>query len=148
MTTLLDRRPGHVPTGFSLRYTLGGGREPGLGWVEEQMVLVYTRGWAPQDFTFPLVVCIGAPDAPALVGTSEDHARPLDLGVAGVTAVYHDGIVTARLQDNDFAGTAWRQGGVHSVTARSDSGTFAVRGPRDLPAEELVAVLLSLSPGS
>jgi hypothetical protein len=148
MTTLLERTPAHVPEGWKLRYTLAGGREPGLGWVAEQTVLVYTRGWSPQDFTTPLMVCVGRADAPDLTGTSPEHGEPLDVGVAGVAATYHDGILVPRLDDaRDFAGTSWRRGDVHSVTARSATGTFAVRGPRSLPREELVATLLSLSPG-
>jgi hypothetical protein len=148
VTTLLERRPERLPSGYSLRYSLSDGREPGFGWVKEQTVLVYTRGWAPEDFTFPLVVCVGRAGAPDPVGTSPDHGEPLDLGVPGVEAVYHDGILSARLDGaDDFAGTAWQQGSVHSVTARSATGAFAVRGPRGLERDELVATLLSLSPG-
>src|SRR5579864_825635 len=36
MTTLLERRPERLPSGYSLRYTLSDGREPGFGWVQEQ----------------------------------------------------------------------------------------------------------------
>jgi hypothetical protein len=149
MSTLLDRRPAHLPDGYTLRYTLEGGREPAFGWVPEQTVMVYTRGWSPQDFTFPLMVCVGRADAPDLTGTSAEFGEQLDLGLPGVHAVYHDGIQTARLDDaRDFAGTTWKRGDVHSVTARSASGTFAVRGPRSLPRAELVDTLLSLSPGA
>jgi hypothetical protein len=147
MTTLLDRRPEHLPPGYTLRYTLTGGKEPGLGWVEEQTVLVYTLGWERDDFTTPVVVCVGRPDAPDLVGTSADYAEEVDLDLPGVRVVYHDGIQTPRLDDaRDFAGLVWQRGGVHSVTARSDRGTFAVRGPRSVPRAELVATLVSLSP--
>lgn len=147
MTTLLERRPSRVPDGYSLRYTLTDGREPGFGWAREQTVLVYTRGWSPSDFTFPLMVCLGRADGPDLVGTRADRAQALDIGVPGVEAVYHDGILTPRLDSaRDFAGTEWQQGEVHSITARSAAGAFAVRGPRNLPRDELVATLLSLSP--
>lgn len=148
MTTLLDRRPTQLPAGYTLRYCVEGGREPGFGWIAGQVVLVYTRGWSRDDFGSPLVVCVGEAGAPDLVGTSAAHAQPLDLGLAGVDAVYHDGMLTARLDETrDFAGTTWSSGGAHSVTARSASGSFAVRGPRDLDRAELVATLLSLSPG-
>jgi len=131
-----------------MRYCLEGGREPGFGWIEEQVVLVYTRGWSRDDFGAPLVVCIGAPGAPELIGTSPAHAEPIDVGLPGVEAVYHDGMVTARLDEaRDFAGTTWTRGDTHSVTARSGRGTFAVRGPRELDRTELVATLLSLAPG-
>ncbi len=145
---MLDRRPGYLPDGYTLRYTLAGGREPAFGWVEEQVMLVFTRGWSRDDFGSPLVVCVGGPDAPELVGTSPAHGEELDLGIPSLQAVYHDGIQAARLDElRDFAGVVWRTGHVHSVTARSWLGTFAVRGPRHLPRSELVATLLSLSPG-
>ena len=148
MSPLLDRRPGYLPDGYSLRYTSAGGREPGFGWIEEQVVLVYTRGWSRDDFSSPLVACVGGPGAPDLIGTVPAHGQPFDLGVDGVAAVYHDGMLTSRLDESrDFAGTTWRRGDTHSITARSPLGTFAVRGPRNLESAELVATLLSLRPG-
>jgi hypothetical protein len=148
VSTVLDRRPGYLPPGYTERYRLPGGREPGFGWIEQQVVLVYTTGWSRLDFSSPLVVVVGRDGAPDLVGTSPGHAEPLDLGVPGVVAAYHDGILAARLDEmRDFAGTTWKRGDVHSITARSASGTFAVRGPRSLPRSELIATLLSLSPG-
>jgi mitochondrial fission protein ELM1 len=144
----IERRPSYVPQGFALRYALPGGREAGFGWIAEQTVLVYTRGWEREDFTTPLVVVVGRTGAPALVGTDEGFAQPVDVGVPGVEAVYFDGITVPRLDDaRDFAGVAWRTGEVHSITARSASGTFAVRAPRTVSRDELVAVLVSLNPG-
>ena len=148
MTTALERRPDYLPEGYTLRYLVAGGKEPGFGWTDEQVVLIYTRGWSREDFSLPMMVCVGGVGAPDLVGTSPAHAQPIDLGAGGVEAVYHDGIQVARLDDaRDFAGLTWKRGDVHSVTARSASGTFAVRGPLSLPLAELLATLLSLSPG-
>jgi hypothetical protein len=148
VTTALERRPTYLPEGYTLRYQVGGGKEPGLGWTEEQVVLMYTRGWSREDFSLPLMVCVGGAGAPDLIGTTPAHAQPIDPGAAGVEAVYHDGIQVARLDDaRDFAGLTWKCGDVHSITARSTSGTFAVRGPRSLAFAELLATLLSLSPG-
>lgn len=147
MMTVLERRPRYLPEGYTLRYLVAGGKEPGLGWAEEQVVLMYTRGWSREDFSMPLMVCVGGVGVPDLIGTSPAHAAPVDLG-PGVAGEYHDGILTARLDElRDFAGTAWQQGEAHSVTARSAAGTFAVRGPRSLPLDELRAVILSMSPG-
>lgn len=149
VSTVLDRRPGYLPPGYTERYCLPGGREPGFGWIEQQVVLVYTTGWSQLDFSSPLVVVVGREGAPELIGASPAHAEPLDIGVAGVAAVYHDGILTPRLNETrDFAGTTWMRGHVHSITARSAAGTFAVRGPGSLPRSELIATLLSLSPGA
>ena len=145
----LDRRPAYLPAGYALRHTFDGGREPALGWDPEQTLLVYTTGWSPDELTSPLLVCVGRAGAPDLIATSPAYAEPLDIGVAGVAAVYHDGLQVARLDaGSDFAGVDWRRGEVHSLTARSDTGTFAVRGPRSLPQSELVATLRSLSPGT
>ena len=148
LSTLLDRRPAYLPEGYTLRYASKGGREPGFGWIVEQVVLVYTRGWSREDFSSPLVVCIGSSGAPDLIGTGPAYGEALDLGLAGVAGMYHDGMLTSRLDESrDFAGTTWRQGDTHSITARSAVGTFAVRGPRGLDCSELVATLLSLRPG-
>jgi len=145
----VERRPAHLPAGWSFRYALPGGREAGFGWIPEQTVLVYTRGWERADFTMPLVVVVGRAGAPPLVGTEESFAQSVDLGVPGVDAVYFDGITVPRLDANrDFAGVAWRTGEVHSITARSAAGTFAVRAPRTVSREELIAVLVSLDPGA
>jgi hypothetical protein len=148
IAVVLERRPAYVPDGYALRYTVEGGREPGLGWVAEQTLLVYTRGWSRTDFSVPLVVVVGRPDAPDLVGTSADFGLPFDVDVPGVRTTYHDGTLVPLLDaTREFRGTHWQSGTVHSLTARSEVGTFAVRGPRALPRSELVAVLLSLSPG-
>jgi mitochondrial fission protein ELM1 len=145
----IERRPSHIPDGFTFRYALPGGREGGFGWIAEQTILVYTRGWEREDFTTPLVVVVGRAGAPALVGTNEGFAEPVDIDVPGVDAVYFDGITAPRLDEaHDVAGVAWRTGHVHSITARSATGTFAVRGPRTVSRDELVAVLVSLSPAS
>src|SRR5207302_8265858 len=114
-TMIIERRPSYVPQGFSFRYALPGGREAGLGWIAEQTILVYTRGWEREDFTAPLVVVVGRAGAPDLVGTADGFAQPVDVGVPGVAAVYHDGITVPRLDEaRDFAGVAWRTGEVHS----------------------------------
>ena len=149
MTTALERRPTYLPEGYTLRYLVAGGKEPGFGWVADQVVLMYTRGWSREDFNLPLMVCVGGAGAPDLVGTSPTHAEPIELGAGAVEAVYHDGIQVARLDAaRDFAGLTWKRGDVHSITARSAAGTFAVRGPRSLPLAELLATVLSLAPGS
>lgn len=148
-TMTVERRPAHVPAGYAFRYALPGGKEAGFGWIPEQTILVYTRGWDRADFTMPLVVVVGRAGAPPLVGTEEAFAQPIDVGVDGVSAMYFDGITVPRLDDaRDFTGVAWRTGEVHSITARSATGTFAVRAPRTVPQDELVAVLLSLSPAT
>src|SRR5258708_24300032 len=97
LSTVLDRRPTYLPPDYTLRYSVGGGREPGFGWVEEQVVLVYTRGWSRDDFGSPLVVCVGRPGAPELIGTSPAHGEEVDVGVTGAEALYHRGMLTARL---------------------------------------------------
>jgi hypothetical protein len=148
-TMTVERRPAHLPAGYALRCALPGGREAGFGWIAEQTILVYTRGWERADFAMPLVVVVGRAGAPALIGTEEAFAQSLDLGVGGVDAAYFDGITVPRLDAaRDFAGVAWRTGEVHSITARSATGTFAVRAPRTVPRDELVAVLVSLAPGT
>jgi hypothetical protein len=148
-TMTVERRPAHLPPGFTFRYALPGGREAGFGWIAEQTILVYTRGWDREDFTMPLVVVVGRAGAPELVGTNDGFAQPLDIGVAGVEARYFDGITVPRLDAaRDFAGVAWRTGEVHSITARSAAGTFAVRAPRTVSRDELIAVLVSLSPAT
>ena len=147
-TMTVERRPAYLPAGWTFRYALPGGREAGFGWIAEQTVLVYTRGWERDDFTMPLVVVVGRAAAPPLIGTDDAFAQSVDIGLDGVDAAYFDGITVARLDANrDFAGVAWRTGEVHSITARSAGGTFAVRAPRTVPREELVAVLVSLQPG-
>jgi hypothetical protein len=142
---MLERRPAYVPDGYTFRYSVPGGREAGFGWIPEQTILVYTRGWAREDFLVPLVVVVGRAGAPELVGTNAGFGEPVDFGIAGVRAVYHDGIIRPRPDEHrDVAAVAWRSGEVHSITARSDTGTFAVRAPRSVPRDELVAVLASL----
>jgi hypothetical protein len=147
--TMTERRPTYVPEGYTFRYAVPGGREAGFGWIAEQTILVYTRGWARDDFLVPLVVVVGRAGAPELVGTSAGFGEAVELGVAGVHAVYHDGINVPRVGEHrDHAGVTWRSGDAHSITARSATGTFAVRAPRDVAREELVAVVASLSPAT
>jgi hypothetical protein len=141
----LDRRPTHVPEGYRLRSTIVGGHEPGLGEISEQVALIYTRGWSLSDWSGPLTVYLGSVGAPELVATNPHHGAPLDVGIDGVSAVYHDGIQTMRSDGfGHFAGLDWATGTAHSITARCSSGTVAVRGPRALPMFELVTVVASV----
>lgn len=113
-----------------------------------QATLVHTRGGQLQHWSSPLLVYVSQTPGQVLAGTEQRAGVAVDLGVAGVTATYHDGMwaqdgaAVATLGDEQSM--YWSTSGPHSITVRTTDQTLAVRGPRDVGVAELVKIARSL----
>jgi hypothetical protein len=141
-------RPSYVPSGFTLRSTDYGAAWQGFYEVDEQEMLEYVNG---SNFTWPLFVAAAEPHGKAeFFGTEERQGAPIDIGVHGARAVYHDGIWAAGPgPDQRAAGSVtihWQTGICHSITARKGNRVYAVRGSTTtgVTVDELIKVTRSL----
>lgn len=149
MASVSPTQPSYVPEGFELR---GRTRSEGIRVLRNdpaQSAFVYTLGWEQEDWAYPLMIFIGSTPPGHLVATEDRSGELVELGVPGVTAVYHDGIWAPGNGDDEriFGATVihWERAMAHSITASSDKGVVAVRGPkrRGVDFAELVRVARS-----
>lgn len=144
-------RPARIPDGFRLRNRVDGPVAGGFPPEAEQTLLLHTRSWRMEDIRRPLLV-FATPDVDQeLIGTHDRAGTPVDLGIPGVSAVYHDGVwqVDADIFEAEGLDAAmrWDTTSVHSLTVRTADRVFGVRAPREIDVEELVAVVRSLPIG-
>ncbi|MGV9308963.1 hypothetical protein ACWDLG_36800 [Nonomuraea sp. NPDC003727] len=133
-------QPSYVLRGFKFQFRTEGPEAPGFGTLENQIALVYTRGSSHEEQASPLVVCFVAEPGRTLEGTENRPGIAVDLGIPGASAVYHDGLWMFTGPDGD---RYWAPN-AHSVTVNAPGGTYALRAPRDVGADELVKVARSL----
>lgn len=140
----LKQQPHHIPSGYALRQTFEGGIEPGFGFHPNQVIRIYARGWSDRDWICPLLVVLATPDAPDLGATDRAHGSPIDIGLSGVSAIYHDGMWTGT--PDAAPKPIWNTTYAHSITVRSSYIAVAARGnKRDgIDMAELIAVIRSL----
>lgn len=142
-----DAHPRHVPAGFALRRRLDGSDATGFQDDRNQLQLIFTRGWDRSAWNFPFTVHLAESELP-FFGTENTEGTALDLGVAGATAVYHDGIwsydaARAQYVSSPREALYWSTE-VHSVTARLGRRSYAVRAPKDVGTAELVKSVKNL----
>jgi hypothetical protein len=148
---LLEAQPAHLPPGYRFRRKVQGRLFEGFRGDDEQVILVYGRGWTEAEAYRPLFVYVSPPsNGVQLFSTEEQDGQPLDLGVDGARATYHDG----RWElgpgfDARNAGDVtvhWDASEWHSVTVVHPRGVYAVRGSRrnGVGVRELVEVAKSL----
>jgi hypothetical protein len=149
MASLSSERinPAYITNGFKLRRRLDGAASGGFGESPDQATLVHTRGWRYEDWSFPLMVHVTSAPAKALDGTEHRPGQPVDLGIAGVTAVYHDGVWALDAERAEVEGVDqamyWNTV-VHSLTVRTPTLVYGIRAPLDVGLAELIRVARSL----
>jgi len=143
-------RPGFVPPEYSYRHTIEGPAATGFGRIQDQVALFYARGWSNDEMALPLVIHIGPAGAPALWATEGHSGTPIDIGFGETAAVYHDGLWSVGPGEDQSPSPGvllhWEKSSIHSVTARSSHGTYAVRGAKTMgvDTEDLIRVARSL----
>ena len=148
---LLHAKPAYVPPGYRFIRRLKGRSMEGFPGEDDQVLLIYGRGWSDEDARRPLHVFVSPPTNGAQLFSTEAQAgEPVDIGLDGARAVYHDGRWEVGLGE-DMRDTAalpvhWDSTEWHSVTAQHASGLYAVRGSRKngVGIQELVDVVRSL----
>jgi hypothetical protein len=140
--------PSYVPSGFRLRNVIHGREGGGFPADPEQVTYVYAEGWARSNFVQHMSLNISAVQDASLGGTEHRRGVPVDVGAAGVRAVYHDGqwhadpaVVRTR---GLAAGTFWSTADSHSVTVHDGDRTYGIRAGVSVSAEELIKVARSL----
>jgi len=140
-----------LPLGYRLRSRFEGEDAGGFPGSADQLTLIYTRGMSSDDAVYPLLVYVAARGgATELVGTEGRPGSNVDVGVSGVTAVYHDGMwALGPGPDERRLGELtlhWDTGEAHSVTLNGGDRLLAVRGARSrgVLARHLVTVARSL----
>lgn len=142
--------PTYIPAAYSLGSVYKGVAAEGFGREQEQVAYRYSRRDGQGDSHVPLIFYVGPVGAPPLVGTANHTGEPLDFGIPGVDAVYHDGIWSSGPGDVEaHIGpwlVHWIQNGVHSITARWSGGVYAVRGSylEDVSVDDLKKMIASL----
>jgi hypothetical protein len=150
-TELLEVEPGYVPSGYRLTSRLCGVLFSGFRGGEEQIMLIYTRGWTDEVFLRPLTVHISPPaNTPVLFGTEKRSGRELGAVVPDATVMYHDGRWDlgpgAESLDVGPVVVHWNRADEHSVTIGHPGVLYAIRGSRRnaVTMAELVRVGQSL----
>jgi hypothetical protein len=146
---LADARPRYVPTGYRYGFRVEGEAAAGFWGNADQVLLNYTFHKEP---SFPLTIfAAAAAGGDVLHGTEHRTGMPVDLGVPGVSAVYHDGLwATGPGRDQQVVGQFvlhWDDREWHSITIRARDRVFAVRGARSngVTVDELTSVARSLA---
>lgn len=143
-------RPSYVPPGYGLRWQIDGEIAPGFHQDPTQTVGVYTRSWNPDDRTNPLMVCAASGIVTDLMGTEGHTGQAIDLGIPGITAVYHDGMWAPGVGREQWTmGNApfhWDTTSAHSITARWQNRVIAIRAAknRDVGIAMLVKIARSM----
>ena len=89
---LLEAQPAHLPPGYRFQRKLRGRLFEGFRGDDEQVILVYGRGWSDAGAYRPLLVYVSpSTNGAELFSTEEKAGQPLELGVDGTRTVYHDG---------------------------------------------------------
>lgn len=138
--------PSYITPGYELRREIDGPMAEGLGRDADQKALFYTRGWADEDWVFPLTVFVASYPNRTLIGTAGRRGNSVEVGVPNVTAAYHDGMwVSGPGEDEHQIGAVvlhWERSEAHSITISSFDKTYAVRGPkrRGVTFDELVRI--------
>jgi hypothetical protein len=141
----------HLPLGYRLRSRFEGEDAGGFPGSPDQLALIYTRGLGSDEAVYPLLVYVAARGgAKELVGTEGRSGSSVDIGVSGVTAVYHDGMwAPGPGPDERRLGELiihWDTGDAHSITVSGGGRLLGVRGARSrgVLARHLVTVARSL----
>jgi hypothetical protein len=139
-------RPSYITPGYELRRQIEGPMAEGLGRDDDQQALFYTRGWADEDWVYPITVFVASYPNRTLIGTAGKLGNAVELGVQNVTAVYHDGMwVPGPGEEEHETGAVvlhWERSDAHSLTISSSDKTYAVRGPkrRGVTFDELLRI--------
>jgi len=141
-------QPSYLPEGYQLRRDAPEHR--GRSSTSSQAALTYTRGWELDDWLHPLKISSPS-SAEASHATTNRHAGdPINLGLPGITAIYHDGSwAPGPGEDARSVGETvihWERGSVHSITMRGSNGVATVQGSRarGVTRDELVKIARSL----
>jgi len=133
--------PRWLPPGFRFRRQIDGEAAAGFLGPAEQTRLVHTKGWGRADWSNPLLVHVTTEPGAQLRATENRPGVPINLGDIAAQAVYHDGMWT----DEDLdARPRWTTELAHSVTVRTPTRVFGIRGPREMSVAELIEVAKSL----
>jgi hypothetical protein len=142
--------PSYIPAGYRLQAELFGPIFMAFGGKANQYRWTYTKGLRESHFTKPLFIYMSPPEnSPVLAGTEKQRGQPIELGVPGTKAVYHDGLwQIGPGYDQRFTGDVfvhWDFSDQHSLTVRHDRVLFAARGSRlnDISVDELVRIAIS-----
>jgi hypothetical protein len=145
---LHNARPAHVPYGYRYAFRVDGEAAAGFWGNADQVLLTYSFHKEP---SYPLSVYAAAGGGDeVLLGTEQRAGKPVDLGVAGVSAVYHDGLWSPGLgRDEHVVGQFvlhWDDQEWHSITIRAGDRVYGVRGARSngVTFDELASVARSL----
>lgn len=145
---MTEVRPSRLPSGYRFRRRIDGSAGAGFPRDAAQTAVVHLRGTDDVSVRTPLTVHIGLDPKLDLIGTHDRPGVAVDVGIAGASAAYHDGMWHVDADVADKIGWEhafrWHVGDVHSVTVRTATRTYAVRGPRDVPLDELIEVVKSL----
>jgi hypothetical protein len=130
-----DRAPRSLPPGFALATQLSGSVAGGFPGTADQLAMVYTRGRSIDDFRHPFTVYFGPAGTRALAATEERQGVPVDIGIDGAVATYHDGwwAIGPGEDQRRFGRTTaihWDRSNVHSITLHTATQTIGVRGSR------------------
>ncbi|QXJ20718.1 hypothetical protein AGRA3207_001481 [Actinomadura graeca] len=133
--------PRWLPPGFRFRRQIDGGAAAGFPGPADQTRLVHTKGWARADWSNPLVVHVTTEPGAQLLATENRPGVPISLGDVPAEAEYHDGMWTG---GDHGTRPRWTTELAHSVTVRTPTRVFGVRGPREISVEDLVEIAKSL----
>jgi len=145
---LAHARPTYVPAGYRYGFHVEGEAAAGFWGNADQVVFNYSFHKEP---SFPLTIfAAAAAGGDVLHGTEQRTGTAVDLGLPGVSAVYHDGVwTTGPGRDQQLVGQLvlhWDDREWHSITIRTGDRVFAVRGARSngVTFDELTSVARSL----
>lgn len=146
------RLPRYLPNGYSLWKVIQGAEAAGFGFSDsdDQYSVTYACGKMPEAKDTALTVFKGPLNATSLAATTGHSGEEVDLGIAGVTAIYHDGMWFIGPGDEQRVSGKlvlhWERGSFHSLTVRAPSDVWGVRGPKSirLDKQELILVARSL----
>ncbi len=145
----LKNSPSWVPSGYRLQHRFAGEAAGGFhGAGDDQVAFLHALPTKQHDPSYPLMVYAAAAPGRELDGTQGRAGTEVNLGIAGVKAIYHDGMwhVDGSMLESEGieAAKAWRSGGVHSLTIHAPGRTVGIRARRDVALEDLVSMARSL----
>jgi hypothetical protein len=131
--------PRYVPPGYHFVRRWEGADSGNFPADSRQLTWEYLTACTQDAWTYPLLVS-WVPSVGTTVTATEHHpGRSVDLGIAGVTAVYQDGWW-------GVGATSWDSSAVNSITVNWSGGTYGIRGAktRGVDLERLIKIARSM----
>jgi hypothetical protein len=121
-----------LPAGYYRFMELAPRASKGFGAAYDRATVLFRWRYAGPDERNGLLLFVAAANDEPLIETDRREGVPIDLGLSGVHALYHDGVWSMHPHDDPTTVPRfyWNTGNAHSLTVRGRATAYGIRGMR------------------